>query len=257
MDQVVASQDDESRMPVVKAVDAGAPFRWLGKGWRDLWQSPIASLGHGVAFAAIGAFLVSFAWARSHIALTLVSGFLLVAPVLAINLYALSRQIERTGRPNPMEALRAWRANAGSIALFGLLLAFVLIAWERVSAILFALFYGGTVPDLDNFLSDVLFSGRYNTLLITYFGIGAIVAAVVFAVSVVSLPMLLDRDVDAATAVITSLRAVRKNLGPMILWAAVLTVLAAIGIATWMIGLVVIFPWLGHASWHAYRELVG
>ena len=256
MDQVVGSGDDQSRMPVVKAIDAGAPFRWLGKGWRDLSRAPVASLAHGVVFAAIGALLVSFAWARSHLAPALVSGFLLVGPFLAINLYALSRQIERTGQANPMEALRAWRANSDSIALFGLLLVLVLIGWERVSAILFALFYAGSVPDLGNFLKDVLFSGRYAELLIAYFGIGAIVAAVVFAVSVVSLPMLLDRDVDAATAVITSLSAVRKNIGPMILWAALLAVLTAIGIATWMIGLVVIFPWLGHASWHAYREIV-
>lgn len=256
MDQVVGRGDDEPRMPVVKAVDAGAPLRWLGKGWRDLWQAPVASLTHGLLFAAIGALLVSFAWARSHLAPALVSGFLLVAPLLAINLYALSRQIERTGRADPRAALHAWRANAGSIALFGFLLVFALIGWERISAIVFALFYGGTVPDLKNFLKDVLFSGRYSELLIAYFGIGAIVAAVVFAVSVVSLPMLLDRDVDAATAVITSVSAVRKNLGPMILWAALLAVLTAIGLATWMIGLVVIFPWLGHASWHAYRDIV-
>ena len=257
MSQAVGSRDDESRMPVVKAIDAGAPFRWLRKGWRDLWQAPVGSLTYGVVFAAIGALLVSFAWARSHLALTLLSGFVVVAPFLAINLYAMSRQIERTGRADPIEALHAWRANAGSIALFGLLLVFALIGWERISAILFALFYGGTVPDLKNFLSDVLFSGHYNELVIAYFGIGAIVAAVVFAVSVVSLPMLLDRDVDAATAVITSVGGVRKNLGPMFVWAALLALLTAIGIATLMIGLVVIFPWLGHASWHAYREIVG
>jgi uncharacterized membrane protein len=256
MDQAVGSGDDGSRMPLVKVIDAGAPFRWLRKGWGDLWQAPVGSLTYGVVFAAMGVFLVSFAWAHSHVALALVSGFLVVAPFLAINLYAMSRQIERTGRAGPIEALQAWRANAGSIALFGLLLVFALIGWERISAILFALFYGGSVPDLKNFLGDVLFSGRYNELLIAYFGIGAIVAAVAFAVSVVSLPMLLDRDVDTATAVITSVSAVRKNLGPMFLWATLLAALTAIGIATWMIGLVVIFPWLGHASWHAYREIV-
>jgi len=256
MDQALGSGDDGSRMPLVKVIDAVAPFRWLRKGWRDLWQAPVGSLAYGVVFAAIGAFLVSFAWGRSHLAPALVSGFLLVAPFLAINLYALSRQIELTGRANPIEALRAWRANAGSIALFGLLLVFALIGWERISAIVFALFYGGSVPDLNDFLGDVLFSGRYQELLIAYFGIGAIVAAVVFAVSVVSPSILLDRDVDAATAVITSVSAVRKNPGPMLLWAALLALLTAIGIATWMIGLVLIFPWLGHASWHAYREIV-
>ena len=94
----------------------------------------------------------------------------------------------------------------------------------------------------------MLFSGHYNELLVAYFGIGALIAAAVFAVSVVSLPMLLDREVDTATAVITSVRAVTANLGPMILWAAILTVLAAIGIATWMVGLVLIFPWLDRKS---------
>src|SRR5262249_11871297 len=193
MNQAVGSGDDESRMPVVKAIDVGAPFRWLGKGWRDLWQAPGTSFTYGGVFAAIGAFLVSFAWARSPVSPALVSGFLLVGPFLAINLYALSRQIERSGRVDAIEALHAWRANAGSIGLFGFLLVFALIGWERISAILFALFYGGTMPDLKNFLSEVLLSGRYTELLIAYFGIGAIVAAVVFAVSVVALPMLLHR----------------------------------------------------------------
>jgi hypothetical protein len=126
--------------------------------------------------------------------------------------------------------LQAWRSNARSIALFGLLLVFALIGWERISAILFGLFYGGSVPDLKNFLWDVLFSGRCSELLIAYFGIGAIVAAVAFAASMVSLTMLLDRDVDTATAVITSVSAVRKNLGPMFLWATLLATLTAIGI---------------------------
>jgi uncharacterized membrane protein len=140
--------------------------------------------------------------------------------------------------------------------LFGLMLALTLIMWERVAAIIFALFYGGDVPDLRNFLADVLFSGRYNELLIAYFGVGGIVAAVVFALSVVSLPMMLDRDVDIATAMVTSVKCVIHNPVPMLVWAVTIVVLMAIAFGTWMIGLVLVFPWLGHATWHAYRDLV-
>ncbi|HTS52958.1 MAG TPA: DUF2189 domain-containing protein [Burkholderiales bacterium] len=206
--------------------------------------------------ALVGAALLWLFRGYTHVAPALASGFLLVAPALAINLYALSRRLERGEPVDSVHLFDDWRGNRGSIALFGLGLAFVLLAWERVSAILFALFYGGEVPDLTRFLDQLLFSGAYLELAAAYLLVGAALAAVVFCLSVISLPLMLDRDVDTVTAIVASIDAVRANLGAMALWAALIAALTAIGFATLMIGLIVIFPLLAHASWHCYRDVV-
>jgi uncharacterized membrane protein len=256
MDQIAQPSVQLVETPGIRRIGIGRPFTWLKKGLADFARVPGASVTYGVAFAAVGAVIVALAWGRGHIAPALTTGFFLVAPFLAGVLYDLSRQLERGGKVDTVAALHAWKRNAGSISLFGLLLALTLIMWERMSAVIFALFYGGRVPDLRNFVGDVLLSGHYNELLVAYFGVGGLIALAVYAFSVVSLPMLLDRDVDVATAIVTSVRSVARNPAPMFLWAVIIVVLMAIGFATWMIGLVLVFPWLGHASWHAYRELV-
>ncbi len=257
MDQTVPSRPEPLlETPGIRAVGAGRPFVWLKRGLDDLRRTPAASLTYGAIFAAIGALLVALAWRRAHVAPALATGFMLVAPFLAIVLYDLSRQREGGGAPNSVEALHAWRRNPGSISLFGVLLALTLIFWERLSAIIFALFYGGRVPDLDNLVVDVVLSGHYTTLLVAYIGIGGLLALAVYAVSVVSLPMMLDRPVDIVTAIGTSLKCVARNPAALLVWAAIIALLMAIGFATWLVGLVLVFPWLGHASWHAYRDLV-
>jgi uncharacterized membrane protein len=214
------------------------------------------SLGYGVLVGAFGVGLLWMAWNATYLVPALIGGFLLVAPLGAIVFYALSRQIERGEAVDGAAALFAWQRNAGSIALWGLALALTLILWERLAAIIFALFYGGEVRDLALLVSDVLFSGRYVPLLVAYFGVGGLLALTVFVFGVVTAPMLLDRDVDVVTAAMTSLRCCLNNPGAMLIWAAAIALLTAVGFATLMIGLVIVFPLLGHASWHAYRDLV-
>jgi uncharacterized membrane protein len=170
--------------------------------------------------------------------------------------YALSQQIERGEAVDGAAAVFAWRRNSESIALWGLVLMLCLIVWERLAAILFALSYGGEVSDLRTLLGEVLFSGRYLPLLVVYFGVGGLFALIVFVFGVVTAPMLLDRDVDVVTAALASFRACRAHPAAILVWAVVIAVLTAIGFATLMLGMVVIFPVLGHASWHAYRDLV-
>ena len=132
----------------------------------------------------------------------------------------------------------------------------VAIFWERLSAILFALFYNGAVPNLESFYRDLLLSGDYWRLLVIYAAVGGVLAIVVFVLSAISIPMLLDRDVDIYTAMATSLVAVGRNIPAMAIWAILIVVLTAIGFATLLLGMTVIFPVLGHATWHAYRDLV-
>jgi uncharacterized membrane protein len=254
MDHVIERRDDG--LPEIRKVDNGRPLIWLQRGWADFRKALAASLIYGAWAAAFGFALLMVAWRSTYLVPALVGGFLLVAPFVAIVFYALSRQIEQ-GRPvDGAEAVFAWRRNAGSIALWGLALTLALILWERVAAILFALSYGGEVRNLETLLAEVLLSGRYILLVLVYFAVGGLFALIVFAFGVVTAPMLLDRDVDVVTAALTSLRACLANPGAALVWAALIAVLTAIGFATLMIGMVIIFPLLGHASWHAYRDLV-
>jgi uncharacterized membrane protein len=243
-------------LPEVNRVESDRPLIWLRRGWADLKKAAAPSLLYGAWAAAFGFALVMVAWRSTYLVPALVGGFLLVAPFVAIVFYALSRQIERGQAVDGAEAVFAWRRNAGSIALWGLALTLALILWERVAAILFALSYGGEVTNLETLLTDVLLSGRYVPLVLVYFAVGGLFALTVFAFGVVTAPMLLDRDVDVVTAALTSLRACLANPGAILVWAILIAVLTAIGFATLMIGMVIIFPLLGHASWHAYRDLV-
>jgi uncharacterized membrane protein len=242
--------------PHVRRVETLQPLEWLRRGYADLAQSGRSSLAYGVYITAFGVMLLALSWGATYLVPAFAGGFLLVAPFVAIGLYAISAQIERGERIDMARAMFAWRSNAGSIALFGLMLTLSLILWERVSAIIFALSYGGNVPDLSAVIQDVLFSGEYWPLLLAFFGVGAAFAVMAFTLSVVSAPLLLDRPVDAVTAAITSMRCCLANPAAMALWAALIAGLVLIGFATLMLGLIVIFPLLAHASWHAYRDLI-
>jgi len=245
-----------SGMPAVRAVAVAAPFRWLRAGFDDLRRTPLLSLAIGAVVASIGAFLVTAAWTITYLAPACLGGFLLVAPFLGIGLYAMSRQIERG---EPLDAGRAWlswQRNAGSIAMFGLMLTLAYVFWERAAAIIFAFHYDGEPLVWSRLPSELLLSRRFDGLLLSYFGAGAVMATLVFVFSVVAAPLLLDRPVDAITAVLTSLHCCLRNPGATLLWALLIAGLTALGFATAMLGLVVVFPWLAHASWHAYRDMV-
>lgn len=257
MDHAIERNQPRDAAPEVRRVSPSRAFEWLRLGWSDFRRTGWTSIAFGLLIAAFGVALFWLARDATYLVPALIGGFLLVAPFVALIFYELSRQIERGGPIDAAAAMFAWRRNSGSIALWGLTLALALILWERLAAIIFALFYGGEVSDLGTLVSDILFSGRYLPLLVMYFGVGGLFALAVFVFGIVTAPMLLDRDVDVVTAATTSLRCCLKNPGTALLWAALIAVLTAAGFATFMIGLVVIFPWLGHASWRAYRELIG
>lgn len=241
--------------PDVRWVEATRPLQWLRRGWNDLRQAARLSLGFGACTAAFGVALLVIAREATYLAPALVGGFLLVAPFVAIAFYAISRQIEQARAVAAGDALFAWRRNAGQIGLWGVALALALILWERTAAIVFALLYDGATGSLDALAAEVL-RGEHVALVIAYLGSGALIALAVFAFGVITTPLLLDRDLDVVTAAVTSLRCCLRNPGAALLWALLIAALTALGFATLMLGLAVIFPWLGHASWHAYRDLV-
>ncbi|HUF20384.1 MAG TPA: DUF2189 domain-containing protein [Burkholderiales bacterium] len=256
MEEIVRRESESDSLPPVRHVPTGQPLSWIARGWTDMLRAPAASLGYGFLITAAGWAVLGFSWNRAYLVTALVSGFFLFAPFLAMGVYDISRRLGRGERATFSETVDAWRPNAGSIALFGLALAFALLSWERVSAIIFALSHGDDAPMVENFFAQVFLSGEYVGFVVSYIVAGAVIAAVVFSISVVSIPMMLDRPVDPVTAIITSLRAVGGSKGAMLLWAVTIVVLTAIGFATALLGLIVIVPLLGHATWHAYKDLV-
>lgn len=244
-------------LPGIRSVTADQPFRWLREGAADLARAWPLSLFYGIVFAVLGYALVHAAEDKPHLAMALMSGFLFVAPVLATVFYCVSHRLEHHHKlPQLFTPLLSWRANPGSLGLFTVMLLFVLISWERISAILVALFLNGSgIGGLSDLLSlDAV--QQHLSFVLAYFAFGGVLALMIFSLSVVSLPMMLHRRVDFATALVTSFLATRLNFPVMLLWGVTIAVLVAIGMATNFIAMAVIFPWLGHASWHAYRELI-
>jgi uncharacterized membrane protein len=246
----------------VRQVSAGAPLHWLALGWRDLMRCPLPGLVHGLAMALFGALLVALARDRFWLLAGAFSGFLLVAPVVATGLYAVSRELEQGRRATLATALASWRPRTrrdGRLVVFGLLLALAGTGWVLTSAALITRFAAAPVNTPMDFVrvvvlaSDTGLAGLFEIWLI----LGAALAAPIFASSVVAIPLLMDRDIAVRPAVLVSARAALANPLPMALWATLILVLTLLGMVTGLVGLVVAVPWLAHASWHAYRELVG
>jgi uncharacterized membrane protein len=244
-----------SPFPPIRTIGLRAPFMWVARGWRDLMRAPVASLFYGVCFATMG-WLIGFVFRHLYeLTSALTAGFLLVGPFLATGLYDISRRLEQGGAVRLASTLNAWRANLGAFALFALILTIIMLIWARASLVTFALFFSTGMPTLEGFLGQVL-SLEHLDFLLTYFAVGALFAGIVFAVSVVSVPMMLDRGTDTVVAALTSVRALFTNPGPLLVWALLIAAIIGAGFATFFLGLIVAVPVIGHATWYAYQDLV-
>jgi uncharacterized membrane protein len=244
----------ESRAFGVRHIPLLRPLGWLALGWRDLVRCPLPGLLHGLALALFGGALLLLAHRHFWLLSGAFTGFLLVAPVLATGLYAVSRALESGQRADLSVAVSAWKPE-GRLMVFGLLLAFAGTGWVLTSASLVTGFAAAPVATPLDFLRVVVLNDD-SPLFEVWLAMGAFLAAPVFASSVVAIPLLLDRQVGVLAAVLTSWRVVQTHPVPMALWAALLMGLTVLGMATALVGLVVIAPWLAHASWHAYRDLI-
>lgn len=243
-------------LPEVRIIGVTAPLRWLGLGFRDMLAVKSASLFYGSVLACMGWALVT--WYGGAIGLALTTGFLLVGPFLAVGIYDLSRQLEQTRTKAALRtSLVAWQVNRPAIGFYALIFMLSLAVWLRISVVLVALLVPSGFDSPSDLLGMLVASPGAWVFLILYLGIGALLAAFSFAISAVALPMLLDRaEMDAISAMITSFQAIRSNPGPMALWAVVIVLLTGAGFLSWFIGLIVTVPLVGHATWHAYRQLV-
>ena len=257
--QQPASITKEPRSIAVERVAFDAPWGWLSPGWRDLWSAPRVSLVYGVAFALISAGLtvVLFSGGLEALVLSMGGGFLLIGPIAAIGLYEVSRRIE-DGLPVTLrDAIAAGLRAPGQLSFFGAILGFVYFVWLQRAFLLLMLFLGSKpVPPASEFVPTLLFTSHGLGLLVAGTLVGGVIALVVFAISAISVPLLMTREIDAVSAMVTSVAAVRRNPKAMLLWAGLIAGFMVLGIATLFVGLVVVFPLIGHATWHAYRDLV-
>ncbi|KAB2913364.1 MAG: DUF2189 domain-containing protein [Hyphomicrobiaceae bacterium] len=241
----------------LERVPFDAPWDWLAAGWRDMWAIPGISLAYGAVFALLSIALTFglMEFGLQSLILALGGGFLLIGPLFAVGLYEASRRLE-IGAPVSMgEIVSAGFRAPGQLGFFGAVLAFVFFVWVQLAFLLFMLFMGATgLPPPSEFVPALLFTPRGLGLLVVGTIVGGILAATVFAMSAISVPLLMTRRIDAVTAIRTSFTAVIENPKPMLLWAALIAAFTLLGIATLFVGLVVVFPLVGHATWHAFRS---
>jgi uncharacterized membrane protein len=241
--------------PQVRRPGFAAPLRWLARGARDLRALPGIAAFYGVCFWAMAALLSAVFRHKPEYTMTIVSGCLLVGPFLAMGLYEVSRRLERAEKPSLSESLTCWDKHLGSMGLLVLVLTVLELLWGRASLVVFAVFFDTGMPSTASVL-DAVFNPRNWQFLAVYLLVGGVFAGLVFCSTVVAIPMILDRDTDAITAALTSFRVVLENPGVLLFWGALVVVLTLAALWPWALGVLVVGPWLGHATWHAYRDAV-
>ena len=233
-----------------------SPFTWLALGWRDLWAAWPQSLFFGACFWAMAAVLMLVFRGRPEYTMTIISGCFLVGPFLTMGLYDISRR-RAAGLPQDLGAsLMCWDRHIPSMAMLVLVLMVLELLWGRASLVVFAVFFYTGMPTTAGVLQAVFNPNNWQFVAV-YAVVGGLFAGLVFSTCVISIPMILDRNTDAITAGLRSIQLVLARPGTMLLWGLliVLVTLAAMALP-WALGTLLAIPWLGHATWHAYRQVM-
>lgn len=255
----------EHFLPPILPLLKNQPLHWLVLGFKDLARTPGLSMLHGLVLAILGAFITWLAHDRFWLLVGSLSGFMVVAPVLATSLYAMSRATERGESVDIKLLINTWTQwqlrlrhapdSYWSLIRFGLLLCLAATGWVITSAALITLWAPMPIHTPIDFIRHVVLA-KQGHLFEIWLGLGAMMAVPVFASSVISMPMLLDRKVTVLQAVLTSWKAVLTHPFQMTLWALLIMGFSLLGMSTVFIGLILVIPMLGHGSWHAYRQMV-
>lgn len=245
-------------LPKVREIGFAAPFGWLAGAWRDLRQAPLPCLAYGLAMALASAALVALLVVTngSFVALALTCGFVFAGPMLAMGLYEAGRMLERGERPTLARMAFVKRAFSSDVAYLGLFLTLIYLMWGRIAQLVYGLSTWKLHDTVEKFVTFALTTGEGHSMLMTGSLVGGVIAFFVYMSVVIAAPMLLDRRTNVFAATVTSFTAVAANPGPMLLWAAIIVALLILSAATAFVGLIVVFPLLGLASWRAYRALV-
>jgi len=249
-----ATPEARSAPIVLNTLGWSAPFHWLAAGWRDFLHAPGIGLFYGACFMGMGWALMEVFQAAPAWTLALSAGFLLMGPFLCLGLYHVSRELEAGRKPEFSQSLFAWEVRTGTLAIFAFVLLVLEMLWGRASLIVFAVSFDG-MPDFRGTLMALLDPENLN-FIVAYTAVGAVFAGLIYAITAISMPMILDRSADAITAGLTSFRLVLTQTGVMLLWGVVVTALIVLAMLPWFAGLLVVAPVVGHATWHAYRAAV-
>jgi uncharacterized membrane protein len=241
------SMPPEERPFVVpcRRLDGRAPLRWLAAGWQDVRRAPALTAAYGVVIVLASLAISALAWQLGRFALlaALLSGFIFIAPLIAVGLYSVSRALEEGRDPQLADSFRLVRAIPGQAAVFALIQMVILFTWSRSGMMVSA--FMPIEPDNVRSLIEFLAVGS---------AFGTIFAAITFATAVFSLPMIADREVDMVTAVVSSVNAVLRNKRIAVFWALLIALITLLGFATAFVGLGLLMPWLAYSAWHSYRE---
>ena len=234
-----------------RELPALAPLGWLSRGWADYRAAPGASLAYGLLIVLLSWLVtgIGLAWGSYWSALVLLSGFVFVAPLLALGLYGVSRQLHEGNASTPPSlagSLLSVQRSFGTVMVFAVALLVLFLIWARSASLVHVFF---PAQGNANLAEMALFLGIGTA-------VGAVFCLLTFVFSAFSLPMICDRDADAVTAIVTSVNAVLRNKPAMAVWAGLIVLLTAAGFATALIGLAVVIPVLGYATWHGYHETI-
>ena len=240
----------------IRRVSMGQPLEWLSSGWYDVKAIGTPGLAHGALIAILGAVLLMLGSTHFYLIAAAVTGYLLVGPVMTAGLCELARRRDAREKLSFDESLQGLRRNPEGLMHFAGVLALIGVGWLVFSAIVLDTAFGASVPSL----SVVLWGGGAGSIgmeqLLGYIACGAVLAALVFSVSVVAVPLMIDRGASATDAIRASVRATFANLPAMLVWSALIVAVTALGFITLLVGMVVVAPLLGYATWHAYRDIV-
>ena len=253
MNQYSGNGINRDELPFVapcRKLSIWAPFRWMRLGFADLMKAPQQSMAYGLVVAILIGIVSLVAWFRGSqwIMFGMIGGFVFLAPLTCIGLYAISAQLERGQPPLLARSLRAaFKRHIGNEAVFALVLLVIFLVWARAAVMVTAfMFPAEAEPTTSQMVSFLLFGS----------GVGAIFAAVTFSASAFSLPMIMHRDVDSVTAIVTSVNAVLRNKIPMLVWLTIIVASLVVGVVTAFVGLIVLVPVIGYATWHGYEETI-
>ena len=253
--EVKAEIQAESGNLQIRELRWAEPWQWLALGLRDVRKAPGIALFYGLCFWAMARLMAWVFRASPEYVMSIASGCLLVGPFLAMGLYEVSKRLEQGQPPLLSESLTCWDKHLASMGMLVMVLMVLEMLWGRAAMVVFAISFDTGMPSTANMLQTLLRPENWEFLLV-YTAVGGVFAALVFSSTVVALPTILDRDTDALTACITSMRVVGVNTGVMLLWGLIITMLVVASLLIYGAGLVLVGPLLGCASWHAYRASV-
>jgi len=237
-------------------VSFGRPLSWLHRGWQDMRRNLGASLGYGGLIVGFGWTLLIFCGTHPYYVAAAISGFLLVAPVMSAGFAEMSRRYSSGQRATFDDSMEAFARNSGALLGFGVILALFAVVWFAVSMVMLKNVFHIAAPDMQETLYRGFVDSLNRSQVEAYVAVGGILAAVVFVLSVVSVPLIIDQHATAGQAMLASVKAVFTNIPAMIVWSALILVLTVIAYAPLLLGLLFVSPLLGHATWHAYRDLI-